>query len=101
MMKPLLDARATFKFMAVSAAMIVAAGLLGGLLPSNVGNLVKGLFIIGITFVGYVFPSIIAWHRDHHQKVAILLLNLLLGWTVLGWIGALIWAATATKENAR
>lgn len=30
--------------------------------------------------------------RKKRQSGAILALNLLLGWTVLGWIGALIWA---------
>lgn len=45
----------------------------------------------------YVFPSIVATARGHHQQNAIFILNLLLGWTIIGWIAALIWAATAKR----
>jgi len=44
---------------------------------------------------GYFFPSIIAFMRGHHQIVPIFLTNLFFGWTGLGWIGALIWSASA------
>ena len=46
--------------------------------------------IFGIGF--YFLPAIIG--RNHKQSTAIFMLNLLLGWTVIGWIGALIWALT-------
>ncbi|MBF0675593.1 superinfection immunity protein [Pseudomonas sp.] len=48
----------------------------------------------------YFLPTVIACLRNHANVVAILLLNLLLGWSVLGWIGALIWSATAQKGKA-
>ncbi|VFN00320.1 MAG: Superinfection immunity protein [Candidatus Kentron sp. G] len=47
-----------------------------------------------IALVVYFFPGIVALIRGHHSKVAVLLLNLFLGWTVLGWLWALIWAFT-------
>ncbi len=40
----------------------------------------------------YFLPTIIGW--NHKQFAAIFLLNLLLGWTGLGWIIALIWSVT-------
>ena len=43
-------------------------------------------------FLLYILPSLIARKRDHKQETAIILLNLLLGWTLIGWIAALIWA---------
>jgi len=43
----------------------------------------------------YLLPVLIALGRRHHQRVAIGVLNLLLGWTVLGWILTLVWACTA------
>src|SRR5262245_29005820 len=52
------------------------------------------MFLI-LLFV-YFLPAVVANARDHHNSLAIFFLNLLLGWTVLGWIAALIWALTAT-----
>ena len=53
-----------------------------------------GLIALLIMLIVYCAPSIVASQRAHHNRQAILALNLLLGWTVLGWIGALIWALT-------
>lgn len=50
-----------------------------------------GLFI-AIALAIYLLPSIIASCRDHGQLGAIFALNLLLGWTIIGWVGALVWA---------
>ena len=47
-------------------------------------------------FALYFLPTIIAVQRSHQQGNAIFLLNLLLGWTFLGWVIALIWSATHT-----
>lgn len=47
----------------------------------------------------YFIPTIAAAHRQHHNTGAILLLNLLLGWTALGWIIALVWAATKIEPT--
>lgn len=42
----------------------------------------------------YFLPSIVARSRMKRNTTAIFMLNLLLGWTVLGWICALVWALT-------
>jgi hypothetical protein len=47
-----------------------------------------------IVLVLYFVPSVVAFVRAHHNKWAIFALNLLLGWTFLGWIGALVWSFT-------
>jgi hypothetical protein len=41
----------------------------------------------------YFLPAIIGFYRKHHKAWGIFALNLLLGWTVLGWIAAMVWAA--------
>jgi hypothetical protein len=46
----------------------------------------------------YFLPTIIAYNREHHNRLAIFLLNLFLGWTVLGWVAALVWSATAVQK---
>jgi uncharacterized membrane protein YqaE (UPF0057 family) len=48
----------------------------------------------------YCLPLIIALARQHRQGGAISLLNILLGWTLLGWVGALIWAVSASPTDA-
>ncbi len=53
------------------------------------------LYIIGGGLI-YFVPTIAGWKTKY--ATGILLLNLFLGWTVLGWIGALIWAVSAPKE---
>jgi len=45
------------------------------------------------SFVMYFLPSLIALARSKRDILAIFLLNLLLGWSVIGWVVALIWAA--------
>ena len=40
----------------------------------------------------YFLPTIIAQQRKHRSLGGIFVLNLLLGWSLLGWIGALVWA---------
>lgn len=48
----------------------------------------------------YLSPTVIAACRGHHNATAIFVLNLTLGWTLLGWIGALIWSVTAVRRAA-
>jgi Superinfection immunity protein len=56
-----------------------------------------GLLAFGIFFL----PALVALRRNHPNAAAILALNLLLGWTFLGWVIALVWAMCAqTQRNA-
>ena len=54
------------------------------------GVLASSVFLLPL----YVLPTILAWKKTH--RIPILLLNLLLGWTLLGWIEALVWALNDT-----
>jgi len=49
-------------------------------------------FGFGIPFVMYFLPSIVALGRSKRDLLAIFLLNLFLGWSVIGWVVALVWA---------
>jgi hypothetical protein len=53
-----------------------------------------GVPSLTLTIAFYFLPTIIAWVRGHYNRVAILALNLLLGWTVVGWVVALVWSFT-------
>lgn len=47
----------------------------------------------GLPLVMYFLPTIIAAARSKRDTLAIFLLNFFLGWSVIGWIVALVWAA--------
>ena len=40
----------------------------------------------------YFIPTIIAFKKERDNKVSILALNLLLGWSMIGWVVSLVWA---------
>lgn len=46
----------------------------------------------------YFWPLLIARNRKHPQVQAIGALNLLAGWTGLGWVGALVWSVMAFEK---
>jgi hypothetical protein len=46
----------------------------------------------GFGFVMYFLPSIVAFARSKRDTAAIVLLNFFLGWTLIGWVFALVWA---------
>lgn len=48
--------------------------------------------MILLATVAYLLPTIIAAKSRKRNAWAIFALNLLLGWSVLGWIVALVWA---------
>lgn len=47
-----------------------------------------------IIATSYFIPSIIAFARQHNNKLPILVLNFFLGWSFFGWVVALIWSLT-------
>ncbi len=52
------------------------------------------LTLLFLTFL-YFLPAILG--RDKRDAAGIFLLNLFLGWTLIGWFVALIWACTADR----
>lgn len=47
----------------------------------------------------YILPGIIASVRKHGSAMAIWLVDILLGWTVIFWFVALIWSFTSTGNT--
>ena len=58
---------------------------------------VELVIIILVAIASYFIPTIVAVSRGHHNIAAIFALNLLLGWTFLGWVAALVWSLTAVR----
>ncbi|RTL67105.1 MAG: superinfection immunity protein [Pseudonocardiaceae bacterium] len=47
----------------------------------------------------YLLPAFLAYQRAHPQRHAIFLINLFLGWTAIGRIGALVWSVSSSREK--
>jgi hypothetical protein len=58
------------------------------MLAADDGGGLGVVYVLAI-FAAYWVPSIIAFGRAHHNKVSILVVNLFLGWTFIGWVVAL------------
>jgi hypothetical protein len=56
------------------------------------GTAIAGVVIIFLLLGLYFLPAIIACSRAHQNAAAVFFLNLLLGWTLIGWVAAFIWA---------
>lgn len=50
------------------------------------------LIIIAVLGFIYCLPMIVASFRNHRHMSGIVVLNIFLGWTLLGWVGAFVWA---------
>ena len=58
----------------------------------------EGGILLLVALVFYFFPTLVG--RKHHNVTAIFVLILFLGWTLIGWVVALIWAVSkATPEE--
>lgn len=66
-----------------------------------VGSVVLGLLGVMGGIVVYFVPGIVAECRQHQNTLAIFMLNLLLGWTFVGWCVAMVWACTEVRGGAR
>lgn len=51
------------------------------------------LILVVLAFF-YLVPTINAYCNNKKSREAIMLLNLFLGWTLIGWVIALVWSAT-------
>lgn len=57
------------------------------------------LIALAIGLGVYFLPAVVAAMRSHENEGGIMVLNLLLGWTVLGWIAALVWAVSGSSRD--
>ncbi|MDH3595268.1 MAG: superinfection immunity protein [Rhodospirillales bacterium] len=57
------------------------------------------MFLIACALL-YLLPALIAMLRAHPNAAAIVALDLLLGWSLIGWVVALVWSLTAVRRRA-
>lgn len=48
--------------------------------------------ILVIILLVYFLPTIVVLHKNKHNGCSIIIINIFLGWTFIGWVVALAWA---------
>lgn len=63
------------------------------------GFAIVAAIVVGPIGLLYFAPKFVASYRHHPNVDAITMLNLLLGWTVIGWVVALVWAMMVQQST--
>ena len=87
-----------FGLIILVGVLLVPAFLIGNG-NNNAAEIAAGLFIGG-SLVMYFAPAIVAMVFRHPSQTGITVLNFFLGWTLVGWVAALVWAFTLPKAQA-
>lgn len=58
-----------------------------------------GVILLMAAFAIYFLPTFVAAKRGHPNGTSIFLLDLFLGWSLIGWVVALVWSASAFKVD--
>jgi T4 superinfection immunity protein len=62
------------------------------------GNTVTVIMLLLIVLI-YMLPTLVAFGREHPRRHEITVVNILLGWTLIGWIGVFLWASLVRVED--
>lgn len=57
------------------------------------------IFVFPVFFVIYFLPTIISICRDSTKKGAVICVNILLGWTLVGWAISLVMALSYERKS--
>ena len=81
------------KALLVAMIVLLVAGILAG---SNIALLL--LLIVLFAWVHFI-PTLVAAHREHYNTHTIFVVNLLFGWTIIGWLVLLAWACSGERPR--
>lgn len=63
---------------------------------ADIGAFITAVVMIVIYFV----PLMVAVRRDMQKVAGVAVLNILLGWTLIGWVIALVWAVSGERRRS-
>ncbi len=78
-------------FLGLGAVFVIARGFQPGAYSISM--------IYGIAVIAYFAPALIG--RDKRTAKTILLVNFVIGWTLVGWLVALVWASRKDAADKR
>jgi hypothetical protein len=67
---------------------------------SDPGSIVLGFAVWALIIVAYWAPALVALGRGVHGKGQVVVVNLFLGWTGIGWVVALVMAFRHVPQEA-
>lgn len=56
------------------------------------------LVVLFLFIAAYLLPTIVALFRGHRNTLGVFFVNLFLGWTMAGWVAALVWSVLAHEK---
>jgi uncharacterized membrane protein len=57
------------------------------------------VIVLILVVIIYMLPTLIAFSREHPRRQELTVFNILLGWTLIGWIIIFLWAALGRVEE--
>ncbi len=63
-------------------------------------NAIPELALLAVGVAVYFAPSIFATRREHPNSLPIIIVNVFFGWTLIGWVVALAWAASSFEKSS-
>ena len=82
------------------AMYLLLACILESHTPGKFGGIMHTTAIVMPAVVTYLLPTYVAASRNAPRLSSIFLLNLIPGWTSMGWIAALVWACVDIKKSS-
>lgn len=62
-----------------------------------ISNTTTILVVLAIVLI-YMLPTLIAFGRGYPRRQDVALVNILVGWTLIGWIAVFLWASLIYVE---
>ncbi len=90
----------TIKLLILGIALLIIPFLATSCVPdpfTGFGFLWAPFSLVGLAI--YLLPTIIALVRHAKSSLGIILVNILAGWTFVGWIIALVWSLTSPSQK--
>jgi hypothetical protein len=56
------------------------------------------VIMLMLILILYLLPTLIAFGREHPRRGEIAVVNIVVGWTLIGWIIVFLWAALGRVE---
>ena len=56
------------------------------------------VIILMLCVIIYMLPTLIAYARDIPRRQAVTVVNIIFGWTLIGWFVTFLWAALAAPS---